>query len=114
MAEFQEVMRQLTRMCDNNCYKCPLNKLDIHCPVLEDGIESNVEQIVMDWAVQHPEPRYPTWNEWHESNFPEVSSLICPKYFSDDICESNETCTQCRAQSIPADIAQKLGVKLIV
>lgn len=118
MAEFQEVMRQGKRMCKRfkACDGCPIYNAKLACPVIDvtDDKYDVIERIIMDWAAEHPESRYPTWNEWHESNFPGVSSPICPEYFSNNICESqHETCTQCRAQPIPADIAQKLGIKPI-
>lgn len=118
MAEFLEVMRQGKRMCERRdaCVSCPIFNAKIGCPVVcyeDDRLMADVERSIMDWAAEHPEQRYPTWNEWHESNFPGVSSPICPEYFSNNICESHETCTQCRAQPIPADIAQKLGIKPI-
>lgn len=118
MAEFQEVMRQGRRMCErhNACASCPIFKAKITCPVVcyeDDCSLVDVERIILDWAAEHPGPRYPTWEEWNKSNFPEVLRPICPKYFSNVGCKSYETCMQCLAQPIPADIAQKLGVKLI-
>lgn len=64
MAEFTTVLKQLRRMCvDNACNDCPV--CDKYCRVLDecDSImsESEVERIVMRWAAEHPEPKYPTW-----------------------------------------------------
>ena len=67
MAEFQEVMRQLNRMCLHypNCG-------DNGCPLFDEcgnivSYSSNakqamrIENTVMSWAAEHPDPVYPTW-----------------------------------------------------
>ena len=65
MAEFQEVMKNYERMCKEHlCTSaCPMYKIGVceklgRC-VTEYGIEK-VEQIVMSWAAEHPEPVYPS------------------------------------------------------
>ena len=65
MAEFTEVMKQAHRMCESvvECCDCALNKFE-DCPLtlFADKIKieqlAEVEHIVMDWAKEHPEPRY--------------------------------------------------------
>ena len=112
MAEFQEVMRQRARMCkafDAQCHYCELEGVGCDVSVLEDL--DRVERTIMDWAAEHPEPRYPTWEEWYKSNFPNVKHPVCPDFFSKDICDLYKSCDVCRAQPMPADIAQKLGIK---
>ena len=42
----------------------------------------------MEWAEAHPEPEYPTWVEWFNS----MGGVDC-------------------GEPIPADIAEKLGIK---
>lgn len=118
MAEFQEVMRQGKRMCKRygECESCPIFKANISCPVVcceSDRSIADVERIIMDWAAAHPEPRYPTWEEWYKSNFPNVGHPVCPNYFLKNTCGLYKSCDECRAQPIPADIAQKLGIKPI-
>lgn len=119
MAEFQEVMRLGKRMCERRdaCGSCPIFKARISCPVVcyEDvGSLAEVERIIMEWAAAHPEPRYPTWEEWHMQNFPDALHHACPENYMNNVCGSYETCTQCCAQPIPADIAQKLGIQPII
>lgn len=128
MAEFCEVMRQAARMCMLNaqagCGGCPLN-MEYGCKIMHGVLEyggidgerpEDVERIVMDWAAKHPELRYPTWKEWQDSMFPSSDSPIAPCAFASQEslrCESNDirTCDECRDQHIPADIAEKLGIK---
>ena len=102
MAEFQEVMRQFDRMCKANagCLKCPLRDQDgvsYACSIGEfvDNSE-RIESMVMAWAAEHPEPVYPTWYRW----------LIMMGAISsvEDIFEDLQ-------HTIPADIAEKLGIK---
>ena len=120
MAEFTEVMRQARRMCesfsDGHCSECPIGNAD----VLECGITvtsdmdcEEVERRVMQWAAEHPEPVYPTWREWQNSTFPDAHKFIKPCEFGrrDQFNCTGKTCIECMEQQIPADIAEKLGIK---
>ena len=123
MAEFQEVMRQAKRMCKefgNDCAGCGL--ASSHCPLGHipqnwDGVNfANVERIVMNWAENHPEPRYPTWKEWQDTNFPNNDALMRPCIFESEEyfnCKQEIGCEKCMNNPIPADIAEKLGIKPI-
>lgn len=123
MAEFQKVMKQAKRMCEasgDTCLSCPADGggtcVFIKSPwsLTEEKI-ADAERIVMDWAEKHPEPRYPTWKEWQEANFPNANVKVSPCAFSDSKsfrCMNHE-CDACRDFPIPADIAEKLGVKPI-
>lgn len=112
MAEFQEVMKQVKRMCKefgNDCAGCGL--ASSHCPLGPipenwDGVDlANVERIVMDWVAKNPEPRYPTWNAWL------VSMGLADVYGGANTyrLEINPG----GFEPIPADIAEKLGIKPI-
>lgn len=120
MAQFSEVMRQARRMCesfsDGHCSECPIGNSD----VLECGITvtsemdcKDVERLVMQWAAKHPEPVYPTWGEWQNSVFPDAEIDITPCTFGsrDRFKCAGETCAKCMEHQIPADIAEKLGIK---
>lgn len=122
MAEFTEVMKQARRMCETfsgvHCSECPIGNAE----VLECGIMAmsemeceEVERRVMQWAKEHPDPVYPTWNEWYRKNFPDAyynSKRICPMVFGDGKnCYRETDCDRCRNNRIPADIADKLGIK---
>ena len=120
MAQFSEVMKQTKRMCkafsDGHCSECPIGNAD----VLECGITvtsemdcKEVERRVMQWEAKHPEPVYPTWDEWQNSVFPDAEIDMTPCAFgSGDRSNCLEkTCSTCKKQQIPADIAEKLGIK---
>lgn len=122
MSEFTEVMRQAKRMCeafrDGHCSKCPIGNAN----VLECGIMvtsemdcEEVEHRVMQWAAEHPEPVYPTWSEWQNSMFPDANEDMSPCEFGswDRFNCAEKTCAECMVQQIPADIAEKLGIKPI-
>ena len=104
MAEFQEVMKQWRRMCD--ACTCS-NRKELEglpmCPIVlkhcgypcDDSPQywseedtKQFEEIVMQWAAEHPEPVYPTWVEWFNS----MGGVDC-------------------GTPMPADIAQKLGIE---
>lgn len=99
MAEhsFQEVMRQLNRLCSHyqNCGEngCPMfdecGNIGAHCS--DPKHSYRIEKTVMSWAAEHPEQVYPTWEEW-------LTTLGVQSY--------NEL-----SKPIPADIAQKLGIQ---
>ena len=124
MAGFVEVMRQAKRMCAsyrNDCAGCGLANDASECPFealpekwpVESHRLAGVERIVMDWADKHPEPRYPTWKEWWKVNFPRSPRPICPLNFMSrsEACGTSENCNECLENPIPADIAEKLGIK---
>lgn len=120
MAEFTEVMRQAQRMCeafrDGFCYKCPIGNIEgLECGITPmTGMDcEEVERRVMQWAAEHPEPVYPSWEDGWKQLFPEAVYVPCPdQYFGyDSRCERYGGCNQCKASPIPADIAEKLGIK---
>ena len=107
MAEFQEVIRQNKRMCQSvKCCKCDIYRLcgeDLSkCQRFINNNPKKAEEVIMSWAAEHPEPVYPTWWEWLE-NMGIVSNAKseCSKFFD----------TTRMYDSIPADIAQKLGIE---
>lgn len=122
MAEFTEVMRQARRMCesfsDGHCSECPIGDANVlECGItVTSGMDcEEVERCVMQWAEAHPEHAYPSWNEWYRQNFPAAyynSKRICPMVFGDGKnCYRETDCDRCRNHRIPADIADKLGIK---
>lgn len=116
MAEFQEVMRQRTRMCKSysKCGNCGLDVFSSCSHYPDDKLEM-AERIIMDWAAAHPEPRYPTWKEWAETNFDDAYIMILPCAFTTcPIIERKCSKAECVNTCIPADIAQKLGIKPII
>ena len=124
MAEFQEVMKQAERMCKahDECECCPIKEemddLGEKCPFCGALGVAAVEQKIMRWAASHPEPRYPTWQQWWKDNFPDASEAFppCRGYFmdlGDRRKECRISCEKCKNQPIPADIAEKLGIKPI-
>lgn len=123
MAEFTEVMRNAKRMCDaivgGRCHECTLWRPETESCSLygdDDGVDyADMERRVMAWAAEHPAPRYPTWNEWQDSTFPNRSRDVSPCEFDDGNrfnCEA-KGCEKCMNEPIPADIAAKLGIKPI-
>jgi hypothetical protein len=107
---------------NNSCEGCSLYDDGIECPVEgpPEGWKLNMlaeyERIVMDWAAKNPEPRYPSWIEWQGANFQMAERAICAAHFmdaGDAGCYVNGRCDKCREQPIPADIAEKLGIKPI-
>lgn len=120
MSEFTDVMRQAKRMCksfsDGHCSECPIgdaNALECGITATSEMDCKDVERLVMQWAAKHPEPVYPTWDEWQNSVFPDADRDICPCEFgrSDRFNCDDKTCAECLLEQIPADIAEKLGIK---
>lgn len=127
MAEFQEVMKQAKRMCDDQCAciacpavdqtgKCRLQVPEEEFTPMDFDLNKlpEIERIVMEWAAKNPEPRYPSWGEWWRSTFPNAGASINPCAFGskEDVnCDAN--CRTCINNPIPADIAEKLGIKPI-
>lgn len=117
MAEFVEVMKQARRVCaaEKECKKCLMwNSQGSFCrtDVLRStNDDAGTEQIVMSWAEAHPETVYPSWYEYQNEMFPNYTRQICPMVFGIE-CTSNGTgCHECRNNPMPAEIAEKLGIK---
>lgn len=121
MAQFVEVMKQARRIClehPGDCDGCPLHddewsgcRFDLTEEYLYDD---TTERIVLKWAEEHPEPVYPSWDDGWKQLFPESIDTPCPaccgrKY--QNICCSNVLCVNCKQRPIPAEIAEKLGIK---
>ena len=120
MAQFVEVMKQARRLCaarggicnDSNCpldngEACRLN-VDL------DGEDYNeLERIIMDWAAEHPEPVYPSWEEAWNELFPQAKYVPCPVLnFGVGGCDHDDKfCVNCKSRPIPAEIAEKLGIR---
>lgn len=130
MAEFTEVMKQAKRMCKSygvDCGPCKLHKKYGLCPLCaqsDDHVPMDwclksmpeIERIVMDWAAANPEPRYPSWIEAWKQLFPDGQRTPCPgccgRKYAPEWC-GREECGKCKNRPIPADIAEKLGIKPI-
>lgn len=122
MAEFQAIMKQAKRMCEaqNDCEECPIFEecdgsgyVSLDCTADAEVVERKI----MDWAAKNPEPRYPSWNEWQGANFQMAERAICAAHFMDagdaGCYASGNNCDKCRERPIPADVADKLGIKLV-
>ena len=61
MAEFQKVVKERNRMCEqyNSCTHCPLKELqtmssNAMCRALAFQYPEEAERIIMQWASEHP------------------------------------------------------------
>lgn len=94
MAEFNEVIRQFNRMCNNyDCNDCPF---DSNCQFIVIRRPNEAEEIIMNWAKEHP-------IKTNADKFKEVFGI---EYYNDSgtkcdgiKCPSNEThsylCSEC-------------------
>ena len=106
MAEFQEVIKQMKRMCAhftptcNGCKLCMGKGTNEFCGEEPKDMRSDpalIEAVVMQWAEEHPEPVYPTWID------------VMKMYGVTD--ETGYCYLDSAYKPIPADIAQKLGIE---
>lgn len=121
MAEYVEVMNQKRRMCNSYALcsmGCPLYDTDF-CSK-NSGEKTNadfpeVERRTMAWAAEHPEPKYPTWLEWlHDLGLIVQREGTFTEYGPNEVfsaIKKVDILTIKGYQSIPADIAQKLGIE---
>lgn len=118
MAEFVEVMKQARRMCtaQEDCESCPIwDTAKSFCRIgaacySDDGV---TESVVMAWAAEHPESTYPSWEDGWKQEFPNAIAVPCPRFFYDYTCEQAGDCKKCKLSPMPAEIAEKLGIKPI-
>ena len=104
MAEFIEVIHAIQRICKRRNGKCSTCLLgEFACPnnvrfdKTEEAAFRELEDTVVKWAAEHPEPVYPTWVDWFRQMGIVSSTQKC---FHDWLLKP-----------IPADIAQKLGIE---
>lgn len=109
MAEYQDVMKQMERMCDSNiCDKCPIVSYcgkgrSINVSATD---ADKVEELVMAWAEQHPELVYPTWREYLE----EIKVIVPRKNYT--VMDTySPIIGQINTTRVRADIADKLGLE---
>ena len=113
MSDFAQTMKDWRRMCEANdreygiasCEHCRIYEKTHHiCGAIWD-IEAGtdweaIESAVSEWAEEHPEPQYPTWGEY-----------LCNIGLINDCTESDDAIYRLFHNTIPADIAEKLGVE---
>lgn len=130
MAEFTEVCRQAIRWAktienpnspvERVSLCISMNGRAVEC---SDGVKADtpeeLEARIMRWAAEHPEPKYPTWYGMWKQLFPTAECVPCIKvaigneYKPKEGCDAIR-CDVCKMRRIPADIAEKLGIKPIV
>lgn len=99
MAEFQTVMKEKERMCNNYklCYYCPLCKLSIsymlECEQLIVYHYDEVEDIIMKWVKENPVQT--NADKFKEVFGLEVIDIRCPLYWT-DFCQKVEYCIECK------------------
>lgn len=79
-----------------------------------DEVIAEIEAKTLKWAAENPEVRYPTWREWQQDHFRDAESMVRPCVYisyTDAHCRDYNDCGDCANQPIPADIAEKLGIK---
>lgn len=129
MADFQDIMKQAKRMCKQytECIDCPLygyiDEICETCPFAGNYEATKLESVVMDWAEKNPATRYPTWDEWQKANFPEgcnEGGILPCRFVGVEEMEriagkecNRYSCRDCAKTEIPADVAEKLGIKPI-
>lgn len=116
MTNFSQVMHDWRRMCNKMdegyeveaCLHCPLTLADATkrgCDAIYTNWAADVDwdkiaSIVEEWAAKNPEPVYPTWYEY-------VWSQLTKK----EPISDHDLATWMENNRIPADIAEKLGLK---
>ena len=111
MAEFSEVMKQRNRMCkkywtERSCHGCPVaeEKQAYEGCCLIDLDPKRYEELVLQWAEEHPEPVYPTWYEVM-AKLGVIDGRLGDKTLGEHVIEG------LIHHRIPADIAEKLGLE---
>lgn len=122
MAEFAELMKQARRMCGSiSCDNCILPRSSDEMCIWEDAparltdeVIAEIEAKTLKWAAENPEFRFPTWREWQREHFRDAAIMMRPCVYisyTDAHCRDCEDCGDCVNQPIPAEIAEKLGIK---
>lgn len=119
MNSFKDFVEMIVSICkhpDTDCMHCPLAD-DFGCThgyILADILKKKEE--IAKWLKEHREPVYPSWEEWQSEEFPDASTNILPCWYlpkDPTMCNTVGGCERCRSHPIPAEIAEKLGIKPI-
>ena len=115
MAEhsFQEVMRQWVRARKATKWSGEENNVLSVYPLeaYDDTLIANIEENVMAWAAEHPEPAYPTWIDWLRDIGVIPTQEEASRSMRDGVRAASFYVTAKAFSQIPADIAQKLGIQ---
>ena len=116
MAEFVETMRKLRELCNKrkNCEGCIMMN-DITRESMVCGASfampslpvEEVERRVAQWEAE--KSKYPSWAQAWKQLFPDAIPPCPAKNFGVNGCDYH--CDECRARPIPAEIAEKLGIR---
>ena len=105
--EYGDVMKEFNRMCwfyrsKNKCpMGCPMAGCNIsQCRKFAFQCPAEFASTVMQWAAEHPVPKYPSWGEY-----------LCNIGLIHDCTESEDVVSRLFDNVIPDCIAQKLGLK---
>ena len=114
MAEFSELVRIKKRLCikykSSGCIGCPINfSMGNLCGIISisrysDNKFMELEEALLSWAAEHPEPVYPTWMEW----LTDLGAIPKAINWDEPLVEAVYDAIQ---EHIPADIAQKFGIE---
>ena len=110
---FSDVMKQWHRMCKSNkeCDTCEIWKKALrwacsgHTEYSDETIRA-VETIVTEWAAEHPEIVYPTWEKW----LIDMGVLDADIGYSGDADGDWQKVMQKMYEPIPEDMARRLGL----
>lgn len=95
MAEFTEVCRQAIRYAKaNSGLFRTAERVEVFISTSGEAVRCSdgkwavtpeeAEADIMQWAADHPEPRYPTWKEWQDTTFPNNDALMRPCIFESE------------------------------
>ena len=120
MTNFSQIMRDWRRMCNKMdegyeveaCLHCPLTLADVTksgCDAIYTDWAADVDwdkiaSVVEAWAKENPEPIYPTWEMYLAERM--TADMQDGKTHNPQSVEE-----YMRQTSIPADIAEKLGLE---
>ena len=108
MAEFQDVMREYVRSRKTKHFDEPL--LPWKPSQMTGAAIEAMEKVVQEWSKANPVPEYPTWAEWLIEQGVLGAEPYKVKAAGHDGAVVLAT-TKSAFKSIPADIAERLGVK---
>lgn len=73
--------------------------------------EEEIERRVAQWEAA--KSKYPSWDEAWKNLFPGAVKAPCPRAFFGCECMVDIGCAKCGSRPMPAEVAEKLGVKPI-
>lgn len=109
--EVRKFFKAWKHYCESHvCDKCMFAGHAICVPDIKDA---EIDQII-EWAMENPPLRNPTWREWQRQKFPLFKQTLCPQFICNIDCPHDDIlCDECIDRVMSDENFEALGGKKV-